>query len=58
MPPRLPDFSLSLEQEFDIQKFRRCLGDLPREELEALFIDVMRQKMSFENLSRGLIRSF
>ncbi len=58
MPPRLPDISLSLEQEFDIQKFRHSLSGLSREELEALFIDVMRQKMTFENLSRGLIRSF
>jgi hypothetical protein len=58
MLPQLPDFSLSFEQQFELQKVRSQVQQVGREDLEDLLIEVMKQKMSHENLVRGLIRQF
>ncbi len=56
MLPALPDFSLTLEQQFDLQKYQQLARDISRDELEKLFIQVIRLKMAQENLSKGLIK--
>lgn len=56
MLPPLPDFSLSVEQQFDLQKYRQQVRDISREDLEDLFIEVVRQKMAHENIFKGMIR--
>ena len=56
MLPQLPDFSLSLEQQFDLRKYQQLVKDLPRPELENLLIQAIRLKMSQENLSKGVIK--
>lgn len=58
MLPPLPDFSLSFEQQFEIEKVRSQVKQANREELEDLLIEVMKQKMSHENLVRSFIRQF
>ena len=56
MLPKLPDFSLSLEQQFDLRKYQQLAKNLPRPELENLLIQAIRLKMSQENLSKGVIK--
>ncbi len=56
MLPKLPDFSLSLEQKFELRQYQQQAKDLPRHELEQLLIQVIRLKMFQENLTKGLIR--
>ncbi|MDJ0570287.1 MAG: NblA/ycf18 family protein [Pleurocapsa sp. MO_192.B19] len=56
MLPKLPDFSLSLEQQFDLHKYQQLVKDIPRPELENLFIQVIRLKMAQENLAKGVIK--
>ena len=55
MLPELPDFSLSLEQQFDLHKYQQLVKDIPRLELENLFIEIIRLKMAQENLAKGVI---
>lgn len=55
MLPKFPDFSLTLEQQFDLRKFQQLLKDIPRLEIEELLILVLRQKMAHENISKALI---
>ena len=56
MLPSLPDFSLSLEQQFDLHKYQQLIKDIPRPELEKLFIQIIRLKMAQENLAKGVIK--
>ncbi len=56
MLPQLPDFSLSLEQQFDLHKYKQLVQDIPRPELENLFIQIVRLKMAQENLAKGVIK--
>ena len=56
MLPKLPDFSLSMEQQFDLRKYQQLVQDIPRHELEKLFIQVVRLKMAQENLAKGVIK--
>jgi len=56
MLPNLPDFSLSLEQQFDLRKYQEQAKNIPRQELEKLLIEAIRLKMAQENLTRGMIR--
>ena len=57
MLPQLPDFSLSIEQQFDLHKYQQLVKDIPRPELENLLIQVIRLKMVQENLSKGVIKN-
>ncbi|NET32742.1 MAG: photosystem I reaction center subunit XII [Cyanothece sp. SIO1E1] len=56
MLPELPDFALSLEQEFSLQKYQQSVTDLTRADLEALLIQVIRLQMAHENIAKGLIK--
>ena len=56
MLPKLPDFSLSIEQQFDLHKYEQLIKNIPRHELENLFIQVIRLKMAQENLAKGVIK--
>ncbi len=56
MLPKFPDFSLSLEQQFDLRKFQAMMKDLSRLEMEELLLMILRQKMAHENISRSLIK--
>jgi hypothetical protein len=56
MLPNLPDFSLSLEQQFDLRKYQQLAKNVPRQELENLLIEAIRLKMAQENLTKGMIR--
>ena len=56
MLPKLPDFSLSLEQQFDLHKYKQLVKYIPRPELEDLFIQIVRLKMAQENLTKGVIK--
>jgi hypothetical protein len=51
-----PLSSLSLEQMFSLRKYQEQLRDVSREELEELFIEIVRQKMAQENLFRDMIK--
>ncbi len=55
MIPKLPDFSLSYEQQFDLRKYKDIVSELPRLELENLLIQAIRLKMAYENLAKGVI---
>ena len=55
MLPQLPDFSLSLEQKFALQKYEHLAKEIPRDELENLLIQVIRLEMFQENLAKGVI---
>lgn len=48
---------LSFEQEFSLRKYQDQVKDVSREELEDLFIEIIRQKMAQENLFRDLMRT-
>ncbi|MCM1981818.1 phycobilisome degradation protein NblA [Lyngbya confervoides] len=56
MLPKFPEFSLTLEQQFDLRKFQAMLKDISRNEIEELFIMILRQKMAQENITRSLIK--
>ncbi len=56
MLPKLPNFSLSLEQQFDLRKYQQLVKDIPRHELEKLLIQAIRLKMAQENLAKGVIK--
>ncbi|MGK7875175.1 MAG: phycobilisome degradation protein NblA [Xenococcaceae cyanobacterium] len=56
MLPKLPDFSLSLEQQFDLRKYQQLVKNIPRHELENLLIQAIRLKMAQENLAKGVIK--
>ncbi|NEP56869.1 MAG: photosystem I reaction center subunit XII [Symploca sp. SIO2G7] len=58
MLPNLPDFSLTLEQEFDLRKYQELAKNIPRQELEKLLIDAIRLKMAQENITKGMIRQY
>jgi hypothetical protein len=47
---------LTMEQQFALRKYQAQVKDVPREELEDLFLEVMRQKMAQENLFKDLMR--
>ncbi len=57
MLPQLPDFSLTLEQQFDLHKYQQLVKEIPRPELEDLLIKVIRLKMVQDNLSKGVIKN-
>ncbi|MDJ0705150.1 MAG: hypothetical protein QNJ46_17850 [Leptolyngbyaceae cyanobacterium MO_188.B28] len=57
MLPELPDFSLSYEQQFDLQKYKQLIKDISRPDLEELMIQVMRLQMAHENLAKGMIKN-
>lgn len=57
MLPKFPDFSLSYAQQFDLQKYKHLIKDLPRAELEALMLQVLRLQMAHKNIADGLIRA-
>jgi len=47
---------LTMEQQFTLSKYRAQIKEISREELEDLFLEVMRQKMAQENLFRDIMR--
>ena len=47
---------LSMEQQFTLRKYQAQVRDVSREELEDLFLEVMRQKMAQENVFKDLMR--
>ena len=47
---------LSMEQQFNLRKYQDQVKDVSREELEDLFMEVMRQKMAQENVFRDIMR--
>ena len=51
-----PMSSLSLEQMFSLRKYQEQLRDISRDELEELFIEIVRQKMAQENLFRDMLK--
>ncbi|MEO0455761.1 MAG: photosystem I reaction center subunit XII [Cyanobacteria bacterium P01_A01_bin.114] len=55
MLDELPDFSLNLEQQFDIRKYRDFVKQIPRETLEELFLQAMYTEMMQKNLIKGLV---
>ena len=56
MLPKIPDFSLSYEQQFNLQKYKQLIKDIPRPDLEELMIQVLRLQMAHENLAKGVIK--
>ena len=56
MLPQLPDFTLTIEQQFDLKKYQQIVKEIPRHELEKIFIQVIRLKMAQENLAKGVIK--
>lgn len=48
--------SLSLEQQFSLRKYQEHVKGVSREELEDLFIEIVRQKMAQENLFRDMFK--
>ena len=47
---------LTLDQQFTLRKYQGQIKEIPREELEDLFLEVMRQKMAQENIFKDLMR--
>lgn len=47
---------LSLEQQFSLRKYQEQVKSVSREELEDLFIEVVRQKMAQEKLFRDMLK--
>ena len=47
---------LSMEQQFALQRYGLQIQDISRNELEELFLEVMRQKMAQENVFKRLMR--
>lgn len=50
------NLSLSLEQQFNLRKYEQHAKQIPREELETLFIEIIRQKMAQENLFKKMVK--
>ena len=50
------DGALSAEQLFALRKYAIQAKEAPREALEELFVEVLRQKMVQENLFKRLIK--
>ena len=48
---------LSMEQQFNLRKYQDQVKTVSREELEDLFLEIMRQKMAQENLFKDLMRN-
>lgn len=48
---------LSVEQQFNLRKYQDQVKTVSREELEDLFLEIMRQKMAQENLFKDLMRN-
>ncbi|NEO83703.1 MAG: photosystem I reaction center subunit XII [Spirulina sp. SIO3F2] len=46
---------LSMEQQFALRKYAQHAKHVPREELEGLFVEIIRQKMAQENLFKRLM---
>lgn len=51
------NFSLSLEQQFELHKFAQQAKYVSRDELENLFIEIVRQKMRQENMFKNMLKS-
>jgi rubrerythrin len=51
------DLTLSLEQQFSLRKYEQQAKLVSRDELEDLFVEVIRQKMAQENIFKKMIRS-
>lgn len=51
------NFSLSLEQQFELHKFAQQAKHVSRDELETLFVELVRQKMRQENLFKNMLKS-
>ena len=49
---------LTLEQQFQVQKFTKIISELPRAELENYFIHLFRQKCSIQNAFKNLILNY
>lgn len=47
---------LSMEQQFSLRKYKEQVKGVSREELEDLFLEVIRQKMAQENVFRDMMR--
>jgi hypothetical protein len=47
---------LTIEQQFTLKAYEGMIQKVPRAELEALYIEVMRQKMAQENIFKDLMR--
>ncbi|MEM8637771.1 MAG: NblA/ycf18 family protein [Cyanobacteria bacterium P01_G01_bin.54] len=46
---------LSMEQQFALRKYADQARHVPREELEDLFVEILRQKMAQENVFKRLM---
>lgn len=44
-----------MEQQFALRKYEEHAKHVPREELENLFIEIIRQKMAQENIFKRLV---
>ncbi len=51
------DLPLSLEQQFSLRKYEQQAKLVSRDELEDLFVEVIRQKMAQENIFKKMIRN-
>lgn len=58
MLPKLPDFSLSYEQQFALQKYKHQITDIPRADLESLVLKALQLQMAHENIAKGLIKAW
>lgn len=47
---------LTMEQEFSLRKYQEEIGRVPREQLEELFIEILRQKYAQLNLFQEITR--
>jgi len=47
---------LTMEQQFALRKYQEEIGRVPREQLEELFIEILRQKYAQLNLFQYLMR--
>jgi hypothetical protein len=56
MQPNSETQLLTLEQQFNLRKYQEEIGRVPREQLEELFIEILRQKYAQLNLFQDLMR--
>ena len=47
---------LTMEQQFAIRKYKQEISNVPREQLEKLFIEIVRQKYAQMNLFQKMMR--
>ena len=47
---------LSMEQQFTLRTYQGQIKSISREELEDLFLEIVRQKMAQENVFKRLMR--